>query len=148
MMEVACTSETSVDNYFTRQYIPEDKSELISTLFILNKNSNTQVAISRVSETFHTSCVPKFCYQSVYCCLIWYFLVRISIAKYFTNSSKRFWYEVMFENGHTFCSWIHHVRICTALRMWFDQRPSNQGDLDSSVTGKVGRETASGLICP
>jgi hypothetical protein len=28
MMEAACTSETSVDNYFTRQYIPEDKSEL------------------------------------------------------------------------------------------------------------------------
>jgi hypothetical protein len=28
MMEKARTSETSVDNYFTRQYIPEDKSEL------------------------------------------------------------------------------------------------------------------------
>jgi hypothetical protein len=27
-MEAARTSETSVDNYFTRQYIPEDKSEL------------------------------------------------------------------------------------------------------------------------
>jgi hypothetical protein len=27
MMETARTSETSVDNYFTRQYIPEDKSE-------------------------------------------------------------------------------------------------------------------------
>jgi hypothetical protein len=27
-MEAASTSETSVDNYFTRQYIPEDKSEL------------------------------------------------------------------------------------------------------------------------
>jgi hypothetical protein len=26
MMEAARTSETSVDNYFTRQYIPEDKS--------------------------------------------------------------------------------------------------------------------------
>jgi hypothetical protein len=26
--EAARTSETSVDNYFTRQYIPEDKSEL------------------------------------------------------------------------------------------------------------------------
>jgi hypothetical protein len=29
MMEAARTSETSVDNYFTRLYIPEDKSELI-----------------------------------------------------------------------------------------------------------------------
>jgi hypothetical protein len=28
MSEAARTSETSVDNYFTRQYIPEDKSEL------------------------------------------------------------------------------------------------------------------------
>jgi hypothetical protein len=28
MMEAACTSQTSVDNYFTRQYIPEDTSEL------------------------------------------------------------------------------------------------------------------------
>jgi hypothetical protein len=28
MMEAARTSETSVDNYFSRQYIPEDKSEL------------------------------------------------------------------------------------------------------------------------
>jgi hypothetical protein len=28
MMQAARISETSVDNYFTRQYIPEDKSEL------------------------------------------------------------------------------------------------------------------------
>jgi hypothetical protein len=28
MMEAARTSETSVENYFTRQYIPEDKYEL------------------------------------------------------------------------------------------------------------------------
>jgi hypothetical protein len=28
MMEAACTSEMSVDNDFTRQYIPEDKPEL------------------------------------------------------------------------------------------------------------------------
>jgi hypothetical protein len=28
MMEAARTSETSVDNYFTRQHIPEDISEL------------------------------------------------------------------------------------------------------------------------
>jgi hypothetical protein len=27
MMDAAHTSEISVDNYFTRQYIPEDKSE-------------------------------------------------------------------------------------------------------------------------
>jgi hypothetical protein len=34
MMEAARTSETSVDNYFTRQYIPEDKSELHKTLIL------------------------------------------------------------------------------------------------------------------
>jgi hypothetical protein len=28
-MEAARTSETSVGNYFTRQYIPEDKSERV-----------------------------------------------------------------------------------------------------------------------
>jgi hypothetical protein len=28
MMEAVRTSETTVDKYFTRQYIPEDKSEL------------------------------------------------------------------------------------------------------------------------
>jgi hypothetical protein len=28
IMEAACTSETSSDNYFTRQYIQEDNSEL------------------------------------------------------------------------------------------------------------------------
>jgi hypothetical protein len=30
MMEAVRTSETPVDNYFTRQYIPEDNSELVS----------------------------------------------------------------------------------------------------------------------
>jgi hypothetical protein len=32
MMEAARTSETSINNYFKRQYIPEDKSELQSCL--------------------------------------------------------------------------------------------------------------------
>jgi hypothetical protein len=67
----------------------------------------------------NTSCVPKFCYQSVHCCLIRYFLVRIRTAKCFTNNSKRFRCEVMFENEHTFCSWIHHVRTRTAFaKVW------------------------------
>jgi hypothetical protein len=34
MMEAAHTSETPVDNYFTRQYIPEDKSELHFMFYI------------------------------------------------------------------------------------------------------------------
>jgi hypothetical protein len=34
MMEAARTSETSVYNYFTRQYIPEDKSEHVICVVI------------------------------------------------------------------------------------------------------------------
>jgi hypothetical protein len=44
MMEVARTSETSVDNYFTRQYIPEDKSEFI--LAAVRTLNLTQISIS------------------------------------------------------------------------------------------------------
>jgi hypothetical protein len=36
------------------------------------------------------SCIPKFCYYPVYCCLIRYFLVRIRIAVRFTNNSRLF----------------------------------------------------------
>jgi hypothetical protein len=32
MMEAVRTSETSVDNYFTRQYNPEDSSEHVHTI--------------------------------------------------------------------------------------------------------------------
>jgi hypothetical protein len=56
-----------------------------------------------LSQT-NTSCIPTFCFQSVYCRFIWYVLVMIRIAECFTNSSKRFRCEVMFENEHTFCS--------------------------------------------
>jgi hypothetical protein len=67
-----------------------------------------------LSQT-NTSCAPKFCYQSLYCCLTRYFLVRIRIVKWFTNSSKRLRCEVTFENERTLCSWIHHVRTCTSF---------------------------------
>jgi hypothetical protein len=36
MMEAARTSETSVENYFTRQYILEDKSERRLVMFNIN----------------------------------------------------------------------------------------------------------------
>jgi hypothetical protein len=36
MMEAARTSETSVDNHFTRQYNPEDSSELFINVYITN----------------------------------------------------------------------------------------------------------------
>jgi hypothetical protein len=38
MMEAVRTSETSVDNHFTRQYNPEDSSELQNILFIMLAN--------------------------------------------------------------------------------------------------------------
>jgi hypothetical protein len=34
MKEAARTSETSVDNYFTRQYIPEDNSEIPALIYL------------------------------------------------------------------------------------------------------------------
>jgi hypothetical protein len=96
----------------------------------------------------NSSCVPKFCYHSVYCCIIRYFLARISTAKRFTNNNnnnKRFWCDVMFENEHTFRSWIYHIAPVHFWRNWHGQRPSNQGDLDSSVTGEVGRVYFTGV---
>jgi hypothetical protein len=36
-MEAARTSETSVDNYFTRKYIPEDNSENNNLVYKLSK---------------------------------------------------------------------------------------------------------------
>jgi hypothetical protein len=35
MMEAVRTSETSVDNHFTRQYIPEDNSEQFFFRFVI-----------------------------------------------------------------------------------------------------------------
>jgi hypothetical protein len=43
-MEAARTSETSVENYFTRKYIPEYKSELytfLASLLIINSQRKT-----------------------------------------------------------------------------------------------------------
>jgi hypothetical protein len=37
LMEAVRTSETSVDNYFTRQYIPEDTSESLLCLCFVSK---------------------------------------------------------------------------------------------------------------
>jgi hypothetical protein len=41
MMEAVCTSETSVDNHFTRQYNPEGSSE---------HHSNAVVIISQIEN--------------------------------------------------------------------------------------------------
>jgi hypothetical protein len=46
MMEAARTSETSVNNYFTRQYIPEDKSERLLLTYILSDTQNSSSCIN------------------------------------------------------------------------------------------------------
>jgi hypothetical protein len=44
MMEAVRTSETSVDNYFTWQYIPEDNSEQLKLHFLaVTVESNIQI---------------------------------------------------------------------------------------------------------
>jgi hypothetical protein len=42
MMEAVRTSETSVDNYFTRQYIPEDNSEHKNVYWFLHAFSTSK----------------------------------------------------------------------------------------------------------
>jgi hypothetical protein len=49
MIEAALTSETSVDNYFTRQYIPEDDSEF-HTRRRENLKSHTVLTIVQPAE--------------------------------------------------------------------------------------------------
>jgi hypothetical protein len=48
-MEAARTSETSFDNYFTRQYIPEDKSVLHTRRLENLKSHNIPVVIYGVA---------------------------------------------------------------------------------------------------
>jgi hypothetical protein len=81
------------------------------------------------------SCVSKFCYQSVYCFLIWYFLVRIHVAKCFTDSSKLFWcIWCLRMNTHLACDYTM-FSPAQPFCSWCDQRSSKKDDLDSSVMG-------------
>jgi hypothetical protein len=47
IIEAARTSETSIDNYFTRQYIQENKSEIIS---LIPKNGKQACKITSLSK--------------------------------------------------------------------------------------------------
>jgi hypothetical protein len=61
------------------------------------------------------------------------------------NSRKRFRCEVMFENEHTSaCEYTMFARA-QLLRNWCEQRPSSQGDLDSSVAVEIGRVYYAGV---
>jgi hypothetical protein len=60
MMEAAHTPETSVDNYFARQYIPEDKSEL-HTRRRENLKSHIQIVTAGLHRVhLHVRSVPQF----------------------------------------------------------------------------------------
>jgi hypothetical protein len=52
MMKAARTSETSVDNYFTRQYIPQDNSERIKYVRLIMIAYKLFILTLRM--TFHT----------------------------------------------------------------------------------------------
>jgi hypothetical protein len=58
MMEAARTSETSVDNYFTRRYIPEDKSELNTRR---RENLKSHIADKQLYRTLVRCLSVRFC---------------------------------------------------------------------------------------
>jgi hypothetical protein len=62
-----CTSETSVDNYFTRQYIPEDNSELHTRR---RENLKSHIFSSFVSGTK----VTQTCYDFSVCVSFMYLI--------------------------------------------------------------------------
>jgi hypothetical protein len=95
----------------------------------------TALSLDEHFSQTQTSCLQKFCYQSVYC-IIRYFLVRINIAKCFTNNSKRFRCSRMNKRSAREYTMFAPAQL---LRNRREQRPSKQSDLDSSATRKVGR---------
>jgi hypothetical protein len=62
-MEAARTSETSVDNYFTRQYIPEDNSELHT-----RRRENLKSQINNkitIHKQFYSTSAPGLGFETV-----------------------------------------------------------------------------------
>jgi hypothetical protein len=59
MMEAVRTSETSVDNYFTRQHIPEDNSEQVVEKLLVGTDRQTGDFISLLSFFFLESRLKK-----------------------------------------------------------------------------------------
>jgi hypothetical protein len=105
-----------------------------------------------LSQT-NTSCVPKCCYKLLFCCLIWYFLVRTRIAKCFTNSSKRFrceWTHVLLVN--TTCSYLYS--FCTtgvssglATRVTLTRVSRSTGDVGGESVAR-GRPVSRSIFVP
>jgi hypothetical protein len=62
MMEAARTSETSVDNHFTRQYNPEDSSEQKETLFF-SVHRKQFMALYLYLMSSWTTREPRSCFE-------------------------------------------------------------------------------------
>jgi hypothetical protein len=84
----------------------------IAVLFISSFDSTQHRACS-LSQTLPVS--RNIVTSLLYCYLTRCILVEICIAKYFVNSGQQFQCKVIFENEHTFWSWIHHAQF---LRNW------------------------------
>lgn len=84
----------------------------------------------------NTSCITNF-FHYTYCFIG--FFVRICINELFTNSSKRFRFEVIFENEHKFWSLMRYVPTAQLFRNWREQRSSIQVELGNREHGEVGR---------
>jgi hypothetical protein len=90
--------------------------------------------LSSLMRTCHR-CVPRCWYQSVYC-LVRHFLVRIRIAKFLANSSRRFPCGVMY--GKNTLSARKYTASAQLLWNWHEQRPSSEDDLAFSIKWHAG----------
>jgi hypothetical protein len=68
MMEAVRTSQTSVDNHFTRQYIPEDNSEYLYVVFFQLHSS-----AGGHDESSHGWDVPPGAVFNVFRCVFCYY---------------------------------------------------------------------------
>jgi hypothetical protein len=60
MMEASRISETSVENYFTRQYIPEDKSELHT-----RRRDNLKSHLNKLVESCYVITIECVYYHTI-----------------------------------------------------------------------------------
>jgi hypothetical protein len=95
-------------------------------------NSFTAENDLTISTTFSKTRIhPKFWYQSEYCRLIRYFLVRIRIDSWCSRTATN---SLMQNNVRVWTYVLLMLVPAQLLSSWGEQRPSNKADLDSSVT--------------
>jgi hypothetical protein len=76
--------------------------------------------------------LPKYCYQSVYCCLIWDLPCQNMNCKMF-HEQQKIRKDKCYHREYTLFA------PAKLLHNWRQQRPSNQGELNLSVTGENGK---------